>query len=418
MKVVIHLSVLSLALGAVGASRAADRELTLDAAVAIATATAPQLQARQAMVEAAQDASVSAGRLPDPALVAGVDNLPSNGVDAWSSGRDFMTMRKIGLMQSFPNSRKRQSEQAVAQAMVRVAESQSRQSQLEIAQAVAQAWISRLAAELSVTRLQELRSVLALQLELAGVAVASGRASASDALSVQAAAADLDDRLLEARRESAATSAELARWLGADADRPLATPPSFTELPGSAAELLGSLHHHAALQAYDSRIAAARSEIAVASAARRPDWSAELDYGRRGPGYSDMVSVQFQVALPLFPGTRQDPAIHARRAAVRQLEAEKQDALRMHTAEITSMLNDWQSAKERIALYERERLPLAHQRADLALADLRAGRMELRQALAVLSERIDVERSYVELVKALGKSWAYLRYLPTQGEVR
>jgi outer membrane protein TolC len=178
---------------------------------------------------------------------------------------------------------------------------------------------------------------------------------------------------------------------------------------------MSSLHHHAALLAVDAKIAAAKSEIAGASAARRPDWSAELDYAKRGPGYSDMVSLQFQVSLPMFPATRQNPVISARRAAVRQLEAEKQSVLRMRTAEVSTKLADWQSARERVALYERERLPLAHQRSELALAGLRSGRMELRQALAVLSDQVDIERSYIELLKATGLAWAYLHYLPTQG---
>jgi cobalt-zinc-cadmium efflux system outer membrane protein len=398
-----------------GMADAADNPLTLDNAVAIAILSAPQLQARQAAVDGAQAALIGAGRLPDPALVAGVENLPADGIDAWSLERDSMTMRKIGLMQSFPSSRKRHSEKEAAQALAVVAESQATQSRLEIAQSVAQAWVSLYAAEMAVNRLLERKPVLALQIELARAAVASAQAQASDALSAQAAAADLDDRLLDAHREVAAAQAELARWIGNDADLPLAAPPSFSELPGTAAELLSSLHHHAALLAFDARIAAARTEIEVAQAAKRPDWSAELDYAKRGLGYSDMVSLQFQVSLPLFPGTRQDPVIHLKRAAVRQLEADRDTELRMHAAEVTATLSDWQSAKERIELYERERLPLARQRAELALAGLRAGHMGLRQALAVLSDQIEVERSYTDLLRTLGHAWAYLRYLPAQG---
>jgi outer membrane protein, heavy metal efflux system len=402
----------------VGKATAADTPLTLDNAVVIAINSAPQLQAQRATIEGAQAALIGAGRLPDPALVAGVENLPSNGIDSWSFERDFMTMRKIGLMQSFPNRHKRRSERESAQAMVAVAQSQATQSRLEISQSVAQAWISRHVAELAVSKLQELRPALALQIELARAAVGSGRAQPGDVLSAQAAAADLDDRLLDAKRELASSRAELARWIGEAADQPLAPPPSFVELPGSATDLLSSLHHHAALLVYDAKIAAGKSEVAVASAASRPDWSAELDYAKRGRGFSDMVSLQFQVSLPLFPGTRQDPAIQAKRAALKRLEADRDTELRMHIAEITTMLANWQSALDRIALYENERLPLARQRSEIALADLRAGRMELRQTLAVLSDQMEVERTYTDLLKAFGSAWAYLRYLPAQGVVQ
>jgi outer membrane protein TolC len=407
--------VLWLPLMGIGASVASDQLLTLDNAVVIAIDAAPQLRSRQAAIEVAQAASVSAGRLPDPALIAAVENLPSNGIDAWSFERDVMTMRKIGVMQSFPGARKRRSERESAQAMAAVAVSQAAESQLEVSQSAAQAWVSLYVAKTSLEQLQALKPALALQVELARAAVASGEAQLSDALSAQAAAADLDDRLLNARQDAAATRAELARWIGEAADQPLAPPPSFVVLPGSAAEIQSSLHHHAALLAFDARIAAARSEIAVASAAKRPDWSAELDYAKRGPGFSDMVSLQFQVSLPLFPGTRQDPAIRARIAAVRQLEADRDSELRMHAAEVEATLSDWQSARDRIELYERERLPLARQRSELALAGLRAGRVDPRQALTVFNDQIEVELTYFDLLRKIGRAWAYLHFLPTQG---
>ena len=415
MKVLIQIGVASLLLADVLPACAASEPLTLDRAIEIAVSGAPQQQARLAAIEGARAAVVGVGRLPDPALVAGIDNLPSSGVDAWSTGRDFMTMRKVGLMQSFPNGRKRQSEKASAQALVVVAESESAQTRQELTQSVAQAWVSRHAAETAVKNLQALHAQLALQAELATAAVASGTATVSDALGAQAAVADLDDRLLEAQQEVTRSRAELSRWLGDAAEQTLAPPPAFGVLHAGAAELLSSTHHHAELLAYDARIAAARSEIAVASAAKRPDWNAELDYAMRGPGYPDMVSLQFQVALPLFPATRQSPAIQAKYAAVRQIEADRETALRMHTAEITTMLGEWQSASRRIDLYERERLPLARQRSELALAALRAGRTDLRQTLMVLASQVEAENSYVALLRMQGTSWAYLRYLPAEG---
>src|SRR5258706_5899237 len=159
------------------AALAASTPLTVDEAVELAVHAAPQLQAQQAAIEGAQASVISAGRLPNPEVVAGVDNLPSNGADAWSFDRDFMTMRKIGLMQSFPSGRKRRSEQASAQAMVAVAESDAARIRVELAQSVTQAWVARFTAESAEKSLQQLKPALALQVELARAAVASGRAS-------------------------------------------------------------------------------------------------------------------------------------------------------------------------------------------------------------------------------------------------
>src|SRR5262245_26899359 len=88
-------------------SRAEEEPLSLDAAVTRALELAPQVTAQSASVEATQALAQSAGRLPDPQLVVGLDNLPVNGPDAYSTTSDFMTMRKVGVMQEFPSSAKR-----------------------------------------------------------------------------------------------------------------------------------------------------------------------------------------------------------------------------------------------------------------------------------------------------------------------
>ena len=111
--------------------------LTLDAAVERAFARAPQLEAGGAAVDAAHSLRVSAGRLPDPAAIIGIDNLPTTGADAWSTTRDFMTMRKVGVMQEFPAPGKRGFERARADADVQVADAELAAARFDVARATA-----------------------------------------------------------------------------------------------------------------------------------------------------------------------------------------------------------------------------------------------------------------------------------------
>ena len=46
------------------------------------------------MAAAAREMSVAAGELPDPKLIGGFENVPTEGADAWSLDRDFMTMTR------------------------------------------------------------------------------------------------------------------------------------------------------------------------------------------------------------------------------------------------------------------------------------------------------------------------------------
>ena len=62
--------------------------LSLEDAVDRALQDAPQVAASAAMLDAASAAAPSAGRLPDPELVTGVDSLPVDTADRYSFTRE------------------------------------------------------------------------------------------------------------------------------------------------------------------------------------------------------------------------------------------------------------------------------------------------------------------------------------------
>lgn len=402
---------LLLLLGAMPLCARADEPLTLEAAVERALETAPQVGARTANVEAMQALTVSAGRLPDPELVVGVDNLPVTGADAYSTTRDFMTMRKVGVMQEFPAASKRRLQRQLAGAEAGVAEAELLESRLAIARAVAQAWIRRATAEASLNDLRALQPEVELQAAAARAAVSAGRGSTAEALAAEAAVAQLQARLLRVQSEARQASFELARWIDTDAMRPLAPMPSLSVLPTARAALLATVHEHGSLLALQSQIDAARLSVDLAKAQRSPDWSAELAFAKRGPDFSDMVSLEFRVGLPLFTKNRQDPQISAKHAQLRRIEADREAELRMHTAEIQQMLTEWEQLGMQVEQYERDLLPLAHERSRAALASYGSGRGDLRMALEAYQQEIDFVIERAELVNERGRAWAYLRYL-------
>lgn len=400
----------SLAAGATEPS-VAEEPLSLDAAVEQALRTAPQVDARKADVDAAEALSVSAGRLPDPEIVVGIDNLPVTGSDAYSTTRDFMTMRKVGVMQQFPRAAKRRLLRDRAEAQSNLATAELAQTRLSIAMEVAQAWIRRSTADASLENLRALEPEFELHAAAARAAVAAGRSSTADALAAEAAVAQLANRILATQSETRKATLELTRWIDADANRPLAPMPSFDRLPESAAALLASVHEHASLLGFESRIEAARIDLELAKAERRPDWSAELAFAKRGAEFSDMVSLEFRIGLPLATKYRQNPVIAARGAELRRLEADRDTELRMHTAELRQVLVEWELLGEQLKQYEEELMPLARERSQASLASYRAGRGDLRSVLDASAQEIDyvVERS--ELQNSRGRAWAYLRYL-------
>jgi outer membrane protein TolC len=88
--------------------------------------------------------------------------------------------------------------------------------------------------------------------------------------------------------------------------------------------------------------------------------------------------------------------------------------LRMHEAEILGELSAWDAARERLELYDRERLPLARQQSQAALAGFQAGRVELAQVLASQIAEVEAQRAYADLIAELGRAWTFLRYLEAE----
>jgi cobalt-zinc-cadmium efflux system outer membrane protein len=391
--------------------------LGMDAAVHLAEAQAPQLAAQQAAISAAESEAVRAPELPDPQLVAGVDNLPIDGADRYSLTRDFMTMRKIGVMQTFPRKEKRRLRGERAQAEVATEAARLTAQSLDVRRQAAQAWIDRYAIERERSLIETLRPELEVQVRTAAAIFRGGTGHAADVLAAQGAKAQLDDRLDDVDRQIAQAQATLARWIGAEAAaRPLGDPPDFTALPLPPAVLLEHIGRHAALLPYAAMETAAATDIALARAEKKPDWSLEVAYAQRGPDFSNMLSVEVRVDLPLFAAHRQDPEIAAKQALLDKIQAERADAERMHREDMEKTLAAWQAADKRIQRYEKELLPLADQRAKVALAAYGGGQGDIQPVLSARTAEIESRLAYVDQLRARARAWAELRFLlPEEG---
>lgn len=82
--------------------------LTLEQSLAAAERYSAELSANQHQVNALQNMADSAMELPDPKLKFGIENVPVQGSSARRLTRDGMTMERVGIMQDYVSSTKRQ----------------------------------------------------------------------------------------------------------------------------------------------------------------------------------------------------------------------------------------------------------------------------------------------------------------------
>jgi cobalt-zinc-cadmium efflux system outer membrane protein len=369
--------------------------LTFDAALEIATRSSPDIAVQTASLEAAQSASVAAGRLPDPKLTVGVENFPVTGEERGSLTRDFMTMRKVGLMQDVPNGGKRAARAAAATADADRARAERHVSILTVRRDAAVAWLARYYLERRRTLFDALDRENQLFAQSVQAQFAGGRGMPADVVAPKQEAAEIADRRDELTSEIAKSKATLRRWTGPAGDEPLAGDPPTLAL--DAERLRGHIHEHPDLAVFVPMTQMAQAEVHEAEAAKRPDWGVELAYGRRGSAFSDMVSLQFTLDLPLFARTRQDPQIAAKRQELNRVEAQRDAMFRDHTEELDAELAEYEVTTRQLARLREAHLPLAQQKVDYQFASYRAGTADLSAVLNARRELIDERLKEIEL---------------------
>lgn len=382
--------------------------LGLQDALRIAQQRSYALRAQDAAVQAAGHMAVAALHRPDPTLHLSIDNLPIDGPMRFNLTRDFMTMRSVGLSQTFTREGKRLAGSASFKREADVAHATYSVKIAELRRDTALAWFDRYYQKQMLEILSKQRAEAALQIEAAEALYRADRGIQADLLLARASVFRIDDQILATRAREARAIAQLARHVGELAAAPLADPPSISEIRTA---VLQHIERHPAIALLASREAAALAQAEMARQEKHPDWSGTLMYSQRGPSFSNMVSVVVTVPLQWDQKNRQDRELSARLAQVEQARAERTELMRATEAEIQAWLVDWRSKLARLADYDASLIPLAAERTQTMLTAYRGGRASLPGVLEARRMEIDtrVERLRIEMDAAA--LWATLEYL-------
>ena len=402
---------LILSLAAAPLACAVEPALTLPEAQRLAAARSRQLVAQDSAALAAREMALAAGQLPDPTLKFGIDNLPVTGPDAYSATADFMTMRRIGLMQEFTRGGKRQLR---AERFERDAErSLAEKSALlaVIQRDTALAWLDRYYAEAMAAAVAQQAREIGLEVEAAENAYRAGRGSQVEVFAARSAKAGLDDRASEIGRRIRTAKTMLARWVGTAAESPLAGKPDTDAIRLDSSSLETQLAHHPQIATLTRQMELAATEAKLAQANTKADWSVEAAYQQRGSAYSNMISIGVSIPLQWDQRNRQGREVAAKLALADQAEAQREEALRAHISEVRTQIQDWENGRERRARYERELLPLARERTQAALAAYRGSRASLAEVLAARRNETEVRVQALQLEMETARLWAQINFM-------
>ena len=381
--------------------------LSLESALDLAVQRSEAVRSGRAGQLSASEVARGAGRLPDPTLNAGVDNLPVTGPDRLSTTRDSMTMKRIGISQEWLSSGKRAARSAAAEAAVQ-------REAVQVQAAVADTRLQTALAYLDAFYASETLKLTTLmehhaheELEAARGRLASAATSSQEVLALTGARGAAEDESAQVRQEQSAALVNLERWVGVRSDELL--PPALAPLP-SEADFVAA---HPAVLAQSRALEVARLQATVTASERSPNWTWGVSYGQR-TGYSDMVSFGVSIPIPLAPSERQDRDTAAKLALADKAEADLAEATRAATAEYRALASDSQRLQERIERYRLAVVAPATQRISVAMAAYASNQSSLMTLFEARHAEVDAQRKLLTLQRDLAKARVQMRLKPLQ----
>ena len=388
--------------------------LTLSEAEDIALAGEPGQESLLAQSEAMRELAVSAGALPDPVMRVGLANYPIDGGGFSTLG---MTQAQVGIRQAFPRGRVRElgSEQMRARAdgFDRSADARVR----EVLTSVRTTWLEAYYSQQAWSLVNESRPFFADLVTITRSMYAVGRKTQHDVLRAELELSRLDDRLIEAGRARSEAQADLSRWLGQDASRPIAMKlPNWGELP-QLADMRAGLSLHPILAAADAGVSARQAAVDMAGEDKKPGWALDLGYGFRdgyepnGQPRSDFVNLAVTVDLPFFGKNRQDRKLAA---ALSERSAAKYSRTAL-AAQLQSELDGeyarWSDLTRRLALYESRILEQSKSQAQAALLAYQSDTADFSDVMRGYIDDLNTRLEHIRLQVERAQSYAVLANL-------
>jgi outer membrane protein TolC len=320
-------------------------------------------------------------------------------------------MRTVGVSQEWTRSDKLRLRSARFEREAEAAEAGRQLALANLQRDTAVAWLDLYYQQRMRALLVQQKDEAALPVQAADAAYRGGRGTQADVFAARAAVAQIDDRIAATARDVLSAKTMLTRWTGVATEEALDAPPPLDVVRLSDESLDQDIAHHPEVSVLLKQEAAAQADVDVARANKRPDVSVELSYSQRGPAYSNMVSFGVSIPLQWDQKNRQDRELGAKLAVVEQLRAQREEQTRMHVAEARTLLQQWQSDRDRMVRYDKELLPLAAERTRAALAAYRGGTALLSVVLDARRGEIDTRMERLRLEMSVARLWAQLNSL-------
>lgn len=384
-----------LALSMVARSVSAQAQLDADTLVREVLQRHPGQHALSQAVSAAAARIDVAGALPDPML-------------SWSAAPHTVGDQRLGtrhnwqLSQSMPWPGKLGLAREAAVAAHQMQAHDLASLQLQVAEQTRQYfgqwyWVDQ---ALAINAANQ-----ALLGELSAVATqryASGQGTQQAVLQAELRQANLQRENLQLEQRKHSVQAAINALRDRPFDAPLAAPQPWLEppaLPPLAALVASAQRHQPALKALDAREQQSRQQLALAQRDSLPDLRLNLAHvGTMDPA-EKRLQAGISLNLPLNFARRRHQ-VDAAEAQIQQARWAQRDVAAQLAAAVAQAYSQVQQARQTIALYQFDLLPLAEQNLSAARADWRSGAGDFQAVIdaeqQLLATRLGIQRARVD----------------------
>ncbi len=393
--------------GQAAPSTAAGQTLSLREAAALASGDQPTLAAFEREAVASEQAAIAAGTLPDPTITAGIQDFPVTGNKAFSPTADNFTMYTIGVMREQVRRSRRQAEAARLTAEALASRTEATVQERRIQRDVMIAWINAVESQAKQRLLDRLINDLNTGRQVMEAGIPTGSSTPSLALQAQAEVALAKAMQEDARGQEARARAEMARWIGAAAQRPLPDAVPALEAPKvSQADL--AQHPHVLVAEAQER--AAQRAVDVARTDRKPNLGWSVMYGYR-PDYGDMVTATVSIPLQINRERLQNRRIAEASARADAAQLRSQDAQRELSGTYGAASADYKSAQAQLSIITSQAIPSLEASFEAAVARYGAGQATLEMPLVIVRRYVEAHIQAIEQQGRRARAAAELIYL-------
>lgn len=358
-----------------------------------AVSSHPSIARLRAEAEAARERVRPAKALPNPMVMAGVQNKMIDFTDD-----EMMTMYMLGASQTITRPAKREARGELAGLEAEAVERQIDSIRAEVERDALLAWYDLAAADAAIRTTADVREMIDAVIAAARVRYEVGTSAQADVIRAQLQLSNLDHEILRLQASRRSAVARLVALLGLphDTEVPPVTMPEGTEDLAIGASAMPSADHPA-IRALQAEVEAAEQQVRLAKLDLRPDVDIEAQYGYRRT-QTDMFSVVARIEVPFRRDETIEPRVREatlrREAALQKIE----ELRRSLAAALGQAAVAHDEATTQMRLHDEVLVPQARLAFESTLAAYQTGKAPFDAILTTESEFLRLRVQYYEFL--------------------